>query len=150
MPRRVLRADTWRSLEPIAVGLALIMLLPSLIGIGLIGCETRDRIDDQNALLERQQHVLGELKETNERQDALRTELLAGLRATDHRQCREIQKLKEGFRADARRNYNMLERNAELLGIEVTPAIRQAALESLNRTLEKYAARPGGCADLQP
>lgn len=53
--------------------------------------------------------------------------------------CLEIEKLKTGFRIQAIANEKNLDRNAKLLGIKVTPALRRQEHIDTEKTLRTYA-----------
>lgn len=71
----------------------------------------------------------------------VRRQLVTHFREMDTAACRQIEELKTGFRRQAVENFANLERNAELLGIVLTPALREQAEIDRNRTLDRYAAR---------
>lgn len=84
---------------------------------------------------------LARIKESN----SVRVDLVSAFRRSNQSLCVEIEKLKQGFRIQAFENYNNLPKTAKLLNLELTPELRQAALESRNKQLNKYKAKPGGC-----
>jgi hypothetical protein len=55
--------------------------------------------------------------------------------------CRQIEALKEQVRLGAERSLRELPRNAELLGIELTPAAIEQARQQRDRTLVEFAPR---------
>lgn len=59
------------------------------------------------------------------------------------RDCQEIEKLKKAQRDAAILNFKNLDKNAALLGIRVTPQLREAAKEGRDATLRRFA--PGPC-----
>lgn len=88
---------------------------------------------------------------SNQNRDAIartietRRRLVRAFIAADLHTCREIEKLKAGFRQDAQHNYESLGKNLKLLHLERTPQIERAARNARNRVLHRYASRPGGC-----
>lgn len=74
-------------------------------------------------------------------QEEVRRQLVIHFREMDTQACLQIEELKQGFRRQAVENYANLERNAELLGIVLTQALREQAEIDRNRTLDRYAAR---------
>ena len=56
--------------------------------------------------------------------------------------CREIEEIKEGGRMAAWRDFNNLNTNLRLLGLEKTHEIVRAAKYSRDRRLEQYARQP--------
>ena len=57
------------------------------------------------------------------------------------RNCMSIEALKTQFREQAIEGYQNLERDARLLGVVLTPELRQAAVESRDKKLARFAAR---------
>lgn len=55
--------------------------------------------------------------------------------------CLQIEALKTEFREQALESYRNLERDARLLGIPLTRELREAAIASRDRRLERFAAR---------
>lgn len=53
--------------------------------------------------------------------------------------CVSIEALKAEFRKEAIENFKRLDENAELLGIEVTPKLREAARKSRDAKLRRFA-----------
>jgi hypothetical protein len=53
--------------------------------------------------------------------------------------CRQIEALKARFRSQAHENYARLEQDARLLGITLTPELREAARQGRDRTLLRFA-----------
>lgn len=53
--------------------------------------------------------------------------------------CQKIEALKAQFREQAIQNYERLDHDAELLGIELTPELREAAKQGRDRTLRRFA-----------
>ena len=87
-------------------------------------------------------------QETHERRE-LQARVNAGFANSDKAQrlailqnCREIEELKAGFREEAQRSFADLERNARVLGINLTAEARFIALQNLERKLAKYEAVP--------
>lgn len=58
--------------------------------------------------------------------------------------CRQTELLKDRVRMRARQDFNNLDANAKLLGIKVTPQLRQKAKEARNQTLSDYAPQACG------
>ncbi len=56
--------------------------------------------------------------------------------------CLEIERLKKNVRDQAIANLNNLQRNAKLLGIDLTPALRRQEAIDTEHTLRTYAAEP--------
>lgn len=54
--------------------------------------------------------------------------------------CQQLNVLKANVRQDAIDNYNHLDRNGKLLGIKITPELRNQARIDKENTLEKYKA----------
>lgn len=124
MPRRlaqVLPHDRWQT-----IGAFVVIVL---IGIG--NAWWSDYRDDQ---LERrvQRNTV-----TNAQQDAVRKQLVAGLRAADLHACSLINELRADNRREAQRDFNNLERNLGLIGIELTPGLLALAQAELTRTLNR-------------
>jgi hypothetical protein len=55
--------------------------------------------------------------------------------------CQQIEALKAEFREQALERYQNLDRDGRLLGIEITPELREQAARSRNKTLARFAAR---------
>lgn len=121
MPTRFLPHDRWQ-----ITGAFVVIVL---IGIG--NAWWSDYRDDQLERRIRMNTV------TNVQQDAVRKELVAGLRATDLHACVLINELRADNRREAQRDFNNLERNLGLLGIEVTPGLIALAQTELTRTLNR-------------
>lgn len=56
-----------------------------------------------------------------------------------NRNCQSIEALKKQFRQQAIENYERLDVNAKLLGVTVTPELREAAKVGRDRTLRRFA-----------
>lgn len=68
-----------------------------------------------------------------------RAEDQRNLDALAERNCLNIEKLKTQFREQAHEAYENLERDARLLGIPLTKELQQAALESRDTKLARFA-----------
>lgn len=56
--------------------------------------------------------------------------------------CKEIEGLKTLVRTNAIDNYAKLDQNGKLLGITITPELRETAKAELDHKLEQYAEKP--------
>lgn len=74
---------------------------------------------------------------SNEQQNAVRAELVAGFRAQDVRFCMFINDLRAQNRLDAHRDFAQLDRNLRLLGVAKTPEIVEVATENRDRILAR-------------
>lgn len=121
----------------IALPLALVMLLPSVLGIGLLWNyvqENRELIER----LDRQAEKILELREAGRRQFA----------QSDIALCTEIEALKTLQRQQALERFRNLDRDLELLNLVRTPPIVRAATENRDKVLQRFKARDGGCRGL--
>lgn len=125
MPTKVVDVKRWE----VAVGVALyLVILAGTLTYMQRSIDEAERRITQNAVL-------------NAAQDEVRRQLVDHFRETDMQTCRQIEGLKAEFRNQAVENYANLERNAELLGIVLTPQLRHQAEVDRNRTLDRFAAR---------
>lgn len=153
-PFKVMRTpltDSERRMVLTVIGVAVIALIPSVIGIGLVWHQSKanHRAAVQNKRLIRQ------LNEQTVRLDKIVTEQLAA-RAESRRRfqqsdlfvCREVEKLKKAQRDQALESFSKLDQTLKLLGVRQTPAIVEVARENRDRQLMRFAARKGGCSTL--
>ena len=128
--------------------LVALLLIVGSIGGTLLYVELAGQNADTRRLAQQTKDILARLNRSEASLAKERVIVRSKFRQADLSHCREIEKLKEGFREAAKENFAMLERNAALLKIEVTPALRAAAREGLRKTLKRYAPRKGGCRSL--
>ena len=142
--KRIVFQATAKVIAPIAA----IILLAVAIGGALVYHELSERTEENLELIQRLTHL--ERAEAKEEEAERKERMLvrARIKRTDVLHCREIEALKAAERRAARENFAMLDRNAELLGITITPQLRSAAREGVERTLKRFRARPGGCGNL--
>ena len=74
---------------------------------------------------------------TNEQQNEIRRELVAHFKKTDARICMFINALRTENRREAQLDFDSLDADLRLIGIEKTPAIVARATEELTRALNR-------------
>ena len=115
-----------------SVTIGLVVVIPILITIGLVACESRER----DRALQKRDVLISQGFAQRDR----------ALAEAVRQNCRDVEKLKSAERAAAQREWNNLDRSLELLGLEKTKAIVDAARERLQEHLKRFAPLPGGCA----
>lgn len=132
MPNKPVTVRRWE-----VVGALLLMVAVAVFG----DVRSDQRIDDAERRINRNTERIADVAARNAAQDEVRERLLKGLQKADMRACTQDEAIKAEFREIATENFQNLERNAELLGIELTPAlVRQAELDR-DQTLARFAAR---------
>lgn len=116
-------------------------ILYALWAIQHQGATARERIAEES--MKRDAAIKAEAARADAETERARKERVAMLNEINKQQCDEIEKLKKDARDLARKNWLQLDENGELLGIEITPALRAKAKEDYLDTLRRH--KPGTC-----
>lgn len=139
----------------IVMSVALIALIPSVIGISLVWHQgsVNHRLAIQNKRLIHQLDLQAErFNKVAMEQTTARIENRRRFAATDRANCLEIEKLKRQVRAVAAFDLGEFKLTLEQLGVdpdsEQGKVLIERSRKAAAKTLERFKPRPGGCASL--